>query len=72
MIEKLFMRKIDNEITILLKAMKDVQDGIFTVSQASNFYSISPADLVKIVAEVEEYERWLKRVEIGQRVKYAD
>lgn len=72
MIEKLFMRKIDDEITILLKAMKDVQDGIFTVSQASNFYSISPADLVKIVAEVEEYERWLKRVEIGQRVKYAD
>lgn len=72
MIEKLFMRKIDDEITILLKAMKDVQDGIFTVSQASNFYSVSPADLVKIVAEVEEYERWLKRVEIGQRVKYAD
>jgi len=72
MIEKLFMRKIDDEIIMILKAKKDVENGIFTVSQASNFYGVCPADIVKITAEVEEYEKWLKRVEIGQRVKYAD
>lgn len=72
MIEKLFCRKIDDEVKILLKAIEDVRNGIFTVSKASDFYGVSPAAIVTLIAETREYEEWMKRAEEGRRVKYAD
>ena len=72
MIEKLFDGKIDTYIEILLKAGEDVRNGIFTVHEAATLYSVSPADLVKLIAEQNEYHAWLNREVQGRNVKYSD
>jgi hypothetical protein len=46
------------EIQALLKAQVDIQQGLFSIKQAANFYDVEIMDIINFITESQEYDEY--------------
>ena len=47
---------MDPEVQAVFKAAADINNGVFSLKEAANFYKVHPAVIVQFIAESTEYD----------------